>query len=981
MSRTKTSSQTGSHHVVIAARHGLTSKEVEASRAKHGDNLLTPPPRDPWWKLFLEKFDDPVIRILLVAAFISLAAGVAGGGHYVEAVGILAAVFLATFLAFINEFKAGAEFDILNKVNDDIPVKVVRDGVFATAPRRDLVVGDLVLVEAGDEICADGDIIEGVSLQVDESRLTGESLPVNKRSEEEGDPGHGTYPAHHVLRSTLVADGHGAMLVTAVGDGTEIGRTARAAAEETGEVTPLNRQLDQLAKLIGVLGFSIAAITFVALNIRALIVGDLVLDAPQWWFLGAAAVGLAIAAQKVWVPVYFDARELLGHDVEAPDWLEQGGIRSLLRTTGAGIILFAVALGLLIATGAIASAPGEWVDVEVANQLLTYFMIAVVIVVVAVPEGLAMSVTLSLAYSMRKMTASNNLVRRMHACETIGAATCICSDKTGTLTENRMRVHQLAPGEGGDDAPWSKNGVLGELLLTGIAANSTANLSFEKEDGEEVTKVIGNPTEGALLLWLNDESIDYLPLRDGFDVEKQWAFHTKRKFMATLGGEQRNLHVKGAPEIVLDRCIHVMRNDGTRAPLEPLKDGLLEQLRALQARGMRTLGLAFRPFRETVVPEAAEDAANELTWLGFFAIADPVRGDVAGAIGAARRAGIDVKIVTGDNAATAAEIGRQITLEGLDRDGAVMTGPEFADASDEDARAALADLRVLARARPADKMRLVQLLQEEGHVVAVTGDGTNDAPALNYANVGLAMGKSGTSIAKEAADIVLLDDSFSSIINAVKWGRSLYRNIQRFILFQLTINVAACIIAMLGPFIGVELPLTVMQMLWVNLIMDTFAALALATEPPQDEVLSEPPRKSDAFIINRAMARNILGVGFFFVVLLIAVLKLNLFGGSSEVHQLTLFFNFFVFLQFWNLFNARTLGSSRSGLKDLASNPLFLAIAGAIVVGQVVIIQFGGEVFRTTPLSLGEWALTVGVALPVLIVGEAWRAKNRAAAA
>ncbi len=968
--------------VEIAGFTGLTEDEVVKSRAEHGANLLTPPPRIPWWKLLLEKFDDPVIRILMAAALVSLGAGVVGGHGYTEAVGILIAIFLATFLAFINEFKAANEFNILNQVNDDVPVKVVRDGHFTTVPKKDVVKGDLVLVEAGEELCADGDLVEAVSLQIDESKLTGESLPVNKRTKQESsDEGSGTYARYHVLRSTMVADGHGALVITAVGDHTEIGKTARAAVEETGEVTPLNYQLDRLAKLIGVLGFSIASITFAALFGRALINEELVLSGQQWIFFAVALAGVTIASQKIWVPVVYDARELLGQEVDPPDWLEEGGWRSWLRTTVAGIGGAAALLLLLSVTGVLSGGFEDWMPLSVANSLLGYFMIAVVIIVVAVPEGLAMSVTLSLAYSMRKMTASNNLVRRMHACETIGAATVICSDKTGTLTENRMRVHELVLGSGdevasGIPADDARRG----LVLEGISANSTANLSTDSDEGEDGIQVIGNPTEGALLLWLDSLDIDYLPARDAFAIEQQWTFHTKRKFMATAGGSQRILHVKGAPEIVLNRCVKVMAADGSLSDVDPIKDDLIAKLRSYQGRGMRSLGIAYREAKEDTLPEAAEDVAKDLIWLGFFAIADPVRGDVPGAVKNARGAGIEVKIVTGDNAATAAEIGKQITLEHLDHPDALMTGPDFADTDDETLKAKLPNLHILARARPADKMRLVQLLQDNGEVVAVTGDGTNDAPALNYANVGLAMGKSGTSIAKEAADIVLLDDSFPSIINAVKWGRSLYLNIQRFVLFQLTINVAACVIAMLGPFIGIELPLTVMQMLWVNLIMDTFAALALATEPPSDEVMFNPPRDPASFIITKKMAQNILGVGFFFVAILLVILKTNVLGGTTEAHQLTLFFNFFVFLQFWNLFNAKTLGTNRSGILGIADNPAFLAIAAAILVGQFCIIQLGGDVFRTVPLSAAEWGLTIGLGIPVLLVGEFARWRRRAAA-
>ncbi|MCA9521426.1 MAG: calcium-translocating P-type ATPase, PMCA-type, partial [Myxococcales bacterium] len=825
---------------------------------------------------------------------------------------------------------------------------------------------------------------------------TGESLPVEKNARLGVDPAEeeGAYKANLVLRSTLVADGHGALLVKSVGDATEFGQTARAAVGDTNEVTPLNHQLERLSKLIGVLGFSIATVTFGALMARAAVTGELVPTSSQWWFLAIAGVAAALASQRVWLPIVYDAKELLGRRSDPPQWLEAGGVAALARTTGAGIVLFGALLAIGILLGLVPADPTRWLSLEIARKLLTYFMIAVVIVVVAVPEGLAMSVTLSLAYSMRKMTASNNLVRRMHACETIGAATCICSDKTGTLTQNRMRLHAFCPGSEGA-SPEGPNGETpyGRLLIAGIAVNSTANLSFDEGetsendasaadgDGATPASVIGNPTEGALLLWLDAQGLDYLHVRHAFQLERQWAFDTKRKFMVTVGqgdpSSQRMAHIKGAPEIVLERSTQLLNRDGSVTPIDGHLEALSAELKSYQERGMRTLGVAVRELGDEPLGDDPAELAQEATWLGFFAIADPVRDDVPGAVKAAQRAGIEVKIVTGDVASTAAEIGRQIGLGQLDQPNAVMTGPEFGALDDDAVKRALPALRVLSRARPADKMRLVQLLQEIGHVVAVTGDGTNDAPALNHANVGLAMGKSGTSIAKEAADIVLLDDSFPSIVNAVKWGRSLYRNIQRFVLFQLTINVAACVVAMLGPFIGVELPLTVMQMLWVNLIMDTFAALALATEPPSDDVLLDRPRSSQAFIITKEMAKNILGTGGIFVVVLILLLTTNLLGGHSDAHRLTLFFNFFVFLQFWNLFNARTLGSNRSGLAGLAANPAFSLIAAAIVVGQFVIVQFGGEVFRTVPLSLVDWIETVGLASPVLIVGEILRWRRR----
>ncbi|GIW73145.1 MAG: hypothetical protein KatS3mg102_2687 [Planctomycetota bacterium] len=975
--------------VEIAGRTGLSRAEVLASRREHGPNVLTPPPRTPWWRLLAEKFDDPVIRILMVAAALSFGIGLFEGGHAIEALGILIAALLATTIAFFNEYRAGREFELLTHVSDEVPVKVLREGAFTTVPRREVVVGDLVIVETGDEVPADGELIEAVSLLVDESRLTGESVPAPKHPRLQGAPPEGdhqgAYPPHRLLRSTLVVEGHGVMVVDAVGDRTEIGRTAQAAMIELGEPTPLGRQLEKLSKLIGVLGFLLAGLAFAGLLLRGTLSGDLVLKPHQWWFQAAVLAGAVVALQRLWLPVVYDALELLGRQRPRPAWLRgEGGARRWLYTVVAGAAVFGAALGALLALGLVPAAPTEWIDLEDSRQLLRYFMVAVVIIVVAVPEGLPMSVTLSLAYSMRRLAAANNLVRRMHACETIGAATVILTDKTGTLTLNRMRVVQawVAGRESTSFAELAQTAA-GRLLAEGVAVNSTANLAFEDEHGAPFAepRPIGNPTEGALLVWLAAGGVDYRPLRRGFALARQWPFSTQRKFMATAGGSERVLHLKGAPEILLERSSHCLTPEGSREPLGPQLAEIRSRLEELQRRGMRTIGFAVRRLEpDTPLERELDELAQELDWLGFVAIADPVRPDVPAAIAQCRAAGIEVKIVTGDTPATAREIARQIgLLEGEGEPGTVMTGPELAALSDPEATARLGPLKVLARARPADKLRAVRLLQRQGHVVAVTGDGTNDAPALNQADVGLAMGRTGTAVAKEAADIVLLDDSFPSIVNAVRWGRGLYANIQRFLYFQLTINVTACLIAMLGPYIGVEMPLTVMQMLWVNLIMDTFAALALATEPPREEVMQRPPRRPDAFIITPRMAAAILGTAAIFVPVLVLLLKTRLLGGAELRHELTLFFNFFVLLQLFNLFNARALDTCEPALRGLAANPAFLGIACAIALGQVAIVQLGGEVFRTVPLGIDDWVRTAGLAAPVLVVGELlrrWRRRN-----
>lgn len=871
-----------SRHTNGSRPTGLSDSEVLESRRQHGTNLLTPPKRPSIWKLYLEKFKDPVIRVLLVAACLSLVISVIEG-EYAETIGIFFAIFLATGIGFYFEYDANRKFDLLNAVGEETPVSVVRNGNVREIPRRDIVVGDIVILNTGDEVPADGRLLEAVSLQVNESNLTGE-LMVHKTVEEAFFDSEATYPSDCVLRGTTVTDGHGVMRVERVGDATEIGKVARQATETNPEQTPLNIQLSRLAKLIGRAGFTIAALTFVVFTAKDLY-------------------------------AYLAAHAVTGWD--------------------------------------------QWLDI--ANIVLKYFMMAVTLIVVAVPEGLPMSVTLSLALNMRRMLRTNNLVRKMHACETMGAITVICTDKTGTLTQNLMQVHQ-AQLEG--DAP--------DIVAEGIAANSTAFLE-EKGEGERPAGV-GNPTEVALLLWLREQGRDYMELRRAAGVLDQLTFSTERKYMATLVESSvlkgRVLYVKGAPEIVMDKC-----------SLDEVRKKEYEtQLLAYQNQAMRTLGLAYK-----VVPTdaradcAALVAAGGMTFLGIFAISDPVRPDVPAAVAQCRSAGIGVKIVTGDTPGTATEIARQIGLwTPQDTERNRITGAEFADLSDAEALDRVADLKVMSRARPMDKQRLVQLLQQRGAVVAVTGDGTNDAPALNHAQVGLSMG-TGTSVAKEASDITLLDDSFRSIATAVMWGRSLYKNIQRFIVFQLTINIVALLSVLLGAFFGTALPLTVTQMLWVNLIMDTFAAMALASIPPSPDVMAEKPRRRDDFIITPAMRNAILGVGFAFIAALMLLMGyLGSLPGGMDTHRLTIFFTVFVMLQFWNLFNAGVFGTDHSVFRDIPRAKGMAGTALLILVGQIVIVTFGGNVFRTVPLTVTEWLCIAAGTSPVLWAGEAWRAVKRA---
>jgi Ca2+-transporting ATPase len=924
---------------------GLSSSEVEARRAEFGANVLTPPPRTPWWKLYLEKFDDPVIRILLIAAGIAVAVG-AIDGKVAEGVGILMAIALATYLAYWNESRAAREFDVLNTTRDDVPVKVRRDGGYAVIPKRDVVVGDVVLIEVGEEIPADGTVVTAVNLLVNESRLTGEATAVGRAVGES------------LLRGTIVVDGYGTYAVDAVGDRTEIGRTLVESIEDSGTESPLHRQLARLSRVIGVVGFGVAFVVFVALGLAGLASGTIRPSAGEAYALAALGVALTVALVNVWLPIAYDALTLLGLRTGHPNWL---GGTSWVVSFLFGALAFALFAGVGVAASWLPASPGEWVARDDARTILRNFMIAVTIIVVAVPEGLAMSVTLSLAYGMRKMTASNTLVRRMDACETIGAATVICCDKTGTLTRNQMRLAEVVVGDDtGTTLPGSPD--LRHRLIEALAVNGTAHLT--SKDG--VVEPVGNPTEGALLLWLQEQGVDYLATRASFPVTEQWTFNTDRKYMATAG---RVLHVKGAPEIVLTKCSRVASADGESDMTDALRDTLCDRITAYQSRGMRVIAFA------TGATGSFSPDVADLTWLALVAIADPVRPDVPAAIAACRRAGVEVKIVTGDNAETATEIARQI---GLGDEHDTLTGPAFAALTDEEAKARAGDLSILARARPADKLRLVRLLKERGEVVAVTGDGVNDGPALNHADVGLAMGKTGTAVAREASDIILLDDSFPSILNAVRWGRALYENIQRFILFQLTINVVALALAVLGPFLGYELPLTVMQMLWVNLIMDTFAALALATEPPHDGVLNGPPRAAGAFIVTPAMARGLFGVAAVFLVVLVGLIVYfkgtgELTHGDEPSRAGTLLFTVFVMLQFWNLFNAKAFGRTGSVIPTLGNNPSFLAIAVAIFVGQVLLVQFGGTVFRCVPLSISDWSVVVVSTSSVFVVGEIYR--------
>lgn len=976
---------------------GLTDAQVIENRQKHGENLLKPAKRDPWWVLFLEKFEDPVIRLLGIAAILAVGIGLFTGEYY-EGLGIIIAILLATTIAFLNEYKASKEFDVLNQVNNEIPVKVIRNSCFQQIPKRNIVFGDIVLVETGEEIPADGKILESVSLKVDESKMTGESEEVEKTTTAQinANAPETTVPRDEVWRGTFVKEGHGILEIIAVGESTKIGE-AQEVMKGDEEETPLNIQLKKLSEIIGVLGFLFAGITFVALMVRDLLSASpiIILNHGQWAFLIIVFISVTIALIKIWLPIVFSGIELIGFNKPEWSWLEEDdeedddsssdqeeasaqtpGWKKWIQAIGGGALIFLIGTGIIIFTDNLSSSPSLWLPLNVWREFLEFFMIAVTIIVVAVPEGLGMSVTLSLAYAMRKMTGTNNLVRKMHACETIGAATVICTDKTGTLTQNKMQVFECVvssfTGDNGQDT--ESKGM--KLLAEAIGANSTANLS-RKEGNQSVA--IGNATEGALLIWLENQKLDYLDFRDSFQLQHQWTFTTERKFMASLGRSsvlgKDVLYVKGAPEIILSQCRSMLSNTSQATEISPVHRGEIEKsLKSFQSRGMRTLGFALLEDAKMPLDNSLENLAHSLIWQGFIAISDPIRPEVPQALHECCQAGILVKIVTGDNPETALEIARQTKLflsepQGFEH----MTGSQFQSLSDEDAKKAAQEIRVLSRARPLDKMKLVQLLQGLGHVVAVTGDGTNDAPALHRANVGLAMGKEGTAVAKEASDIILLDDSFPSIVNAIKWGRALYENIQRFILFQATVNVAALGIALIGPFIGIKFPLTVIQMLWVNLIMDTFAALALATEPPHASVMQKPPRNPQDFIVTKSMGRNIFTVGIIFLVVFVIFLQGLQAAGQDLEYGLSLFFTIFILLQFWNLFNARCLGQTHSAFKGILDNKGFVLIALIMFFGQIFIVQFGGKAFRTVSLSLNDWLLIIASTSSVLIIGELYR--------
>ena len=880
---------------------GLSDAQVLESRRKNGANVLTPPEKEPLWKQFLEKFGDPLIIILMIAGALSI--GIScyeffglgqGAAVFFEPVGIFVAILLATGLAFYFELQADKEFTILNQVNDDEPVEVIRNGNTTQIPRKDIVVGDIVILNTGEEVPADSELLEATSLHMDESTLTGEPMCGKSVDEKDFDKA-AIYPTNHVMKGTKVMEGHGICRVLAVGDKTEQGKVFEAVQIDDSVKTPLNEQLDGLSDWITKVSYGFAAL---------IVIGRIIM--------------------------YF------------------------------------------VTNGTDCFGSMEQVAPFIAYVLQT-LMIAVTLVVVAVPEGLPMAVTLSLAYSMRRMLKTNNLVRKMHACETMGATTVICTDKTGTLTQNLMSVDEMKMY---GDTPM-------EVLAEGIAVNSTASIDFSDKSKPQI---LGNPTEGALLLWLNNKGVDYRSIRESVKTVAEVPFSTERKYMATVVESvalkgKKVLYVKGAPEIVFGLCKKTSVS----------KEDVDKQLTEYQNRAMRTLGFAYQVLNDG--EKAVDDnkiVADKLCFIGIAAIADPVRLDVPSAVKECVDAGISVKIVTGDTSGTAKEIARQIGLwndtEDIERN--IITGPEFAALSDADLQERILDLKIISRARPMDKKRLVETLQKKNQVVAVTGDGTNDAPALRAAHVGLSMGD-GTSVAKEASDITIIDNSFSSIGKAVMWGRSLYQNIQRFLLFQLTVNVTACFLVLCGAFMGTESPLTVTQMLWINLIMDTFAAMALASLPPSESVMKDKPRDRNAFILNKPMLREIIGVGGFFFLMLLGMLYIFQHAevnqltdllhlqlgakGHVSTYELTLLFTTFVMTHFFYLFNARAFETGRSALHFKGCNGL-LTIVAIILIGQIAMVEIPGlqQFFNVEGLKLIDWVIIIIGSSFVLWVREIW---------
>lgn len=953
---------------------GLTFNEVEESRIKHGNNILTAFKRETLWEKFIGNFDDPVIRILLIAAVIAIGIGFYSGS-FIDGVGIIVAILLATFLAAINEYRANKEFEILMKYNEEKQVEVIRDGKKTAIDKKDIVVGDILILREGSEIPADGEILEAENLKVDESSLTGESVPFSKMTKEQaqGKAFERTFKPYELFRSAIVVEGSCIMRVSAVGNNTGIGKILIEVIEEEDVQTPLNKQLDKLSKFIGVVGFSVALFTFLALFIRNVFTNEAFsFSNPQWYFLNVVFIGGIVILYKVWMPIVYDAFELLKIEKDPPKDVERDGLIFWFKYIGFGAGFIIVFLTLPVFFGFVDGFNNYLPSLGVIDKLIEFFMIAAVLIVVAVPEGLVMSVVLSLSYSMRKMKLENTLVRKLSATETMGAATVICTDKTGTLTENRMRVSEFRM-----QLPENHN-----LILESIAVNSTASIDVTDFDGKRLVKRIGNHTEAAIIDYLYQKhGFNYEFFRGGFKVSHKKPFSSEYKYMATYGESEASgkaNYIKGAPEVIIDRCSFIQENETQVELKNDRRAALYSEIESYQKKGHRVLCFAHKK-------NCGDFETNNFVYLGFVAISDPLRKEVSEAMGWSEAAGIDVKIISGDSFLTTQTIAEEsgIWSNGNNSNKWLhLSGEEFRKMTDEEVLTCCKNIKIISRAKPEDKKRLVNLLQKANEIVAVTGDGVNDATALKSADVGLSMG-SGTDLAQEASKIVIINDSFFSIMNGVKWGRSLYHNIQRFILFQLTINVATLTIAMLGPFIGLEIPLTAVQLLWINLIMDTFGALALATEAPSPEVMREKPRDSNSFIVTKEMTRNIFSDSLVFVAILLFYLFYSGLNNPSSLspnellYKESIFFTLFVLLNFWNLFNAKVFGMKKSVFSGFFENKGFLIIATTIFIGQILMIQFGGDFFRTIPLKVLDWVFVIGLTSLVLWFGEIKRLMRR----
>jgi len=828
-------------------KQGLSSAQIQEMQNRFGKNELTPPPRLPLWKLYLKNFEDPIIRILLVAVIISALVAALEGSGLLDTIGIALAVILATTIAFLTEYKSNREFDALNAMCDDTGIKVIRDGQARTIRMRDVVVGDIILLEAGDAVPADGILVHEAHFEADESAFTGENEPVRKNSEDT------------LLKGTWVTAGRGTMIATAVGDATRMGEIAASITRGERPETPLQVKLRVLAGQISRFGYAMA-----------------------------------------------------------------------------GLIVIS-----LLAKGIVTGLPTD--PLELVRFLLDIAIFAVIIIVVSVPEGLPVSVTVSLALTMRKMTRAYSLVRRMIACETIGSVTTICTDKTGTLTRNLMEVvaSSILTPEYENKTPDDPAGWV--TLNAGV--NSTAEL--EPREGELIT--VGNSTEGALLRWLSRAGIDYHQIRRAYFPISQALFDSRRKEMRTVISIEGRYYllVKGAPEVVAASC--------SSAPdLTPVKN--------LAGRAMRTLAFAHA---ETGSPE---DSTPTLIWDGYVGIRDEIRSDVPSAVATCRSAGISIAMVTGDSPETAAAIAKET---GILTNGTVITGPEFRDLSPEKQQALAPQIEVMARSAPHDKLLLVKALQANGEVVAVTGDGTNDAPALRSADVGLAMGIAGTEVAREASDIILLDDSFPTIERAVWWGRALFENIQRFLMFQLTINISAAFLSFIAPLLGYPAPFSVIQLLWINIIMDSLAALALCSESPHPALMEKKPIPRTSSVLTPYMIRAILCTAFVYIIVGIGGIIFGLPYMNSPAEQATAFFTGFVLAQVWNGINCRGINGIMPSF--IRGNPAFFVIMGSIILIQFLIVQFGGAVFGTVPLSVFQWIVLLLGTLPVLLIWPALR--------